>query len=132
MTVHLSLAQIVELHADLIESFGGSRGLRDKGGLEAAVARPAMTFGGEDVYPDLPSKAAAVMHSLVLSHPLLDGNKRVGAAAAELFLHWNGCDVIASDAESEDVTLRSAAGELLTLKRWRSRFRQRSRQQPPF
>ena len=56
MTVHLSLAQIVELHADLIESFGGSRGLRDKGGLEAAVARPAMTFGGEDLYPDLASR----------------------------------------------------------------------------
>ena len=69
------------------------------------------------------------MHSLVLSHPLLDGNKRVGAAAAELFLHWNGCDVIASDAEYEDVTLRSAAGELdvEALAIW---FRQRSRQRP--
>lgn len=129
MTVYLSLAQIVELHAALIESFGGSTGLRDKGGLVAAVARPAMTFGGEDLYTDVASKAAALMHSLAMNHPFVDGNKRVGTAAAELFLLWNGQDLIATDDEFEQVTLRTATGDLdvEALAIW---FRQRSRPRP--
>ena len=53
------------------------------GELEAAIARPSMTFGGEDSIADLAAKAAALLHSLVLNHPFLDGNKRAGAAAAD-------------------------------------------------
>jgi death-on-curing protein len=129
VTAYLSVEQIVALHSALIEQFGGSKGLRDSGGLDAAAARPAATFGGEDLYPDLPSKAAALMHSLVMNHPFIDGNKRVGAAAAELLLHWNGWDVIASDADYEGITLRTAEGGLdaEALAIW---FRQRSRQRP--
>lgn len=100
--------------------------MRDRGGLESAAARPAMTFGGDDLYPDLAAKAAALMHSLVLNHPFLDGNKRVGAAAAELFLRVNGAGLDASDEEFEAVTLATAAGDVEpeALAIW---FRQRVR-----
>ena len=80
--------------------------------LESAVARPAMTFGGDDLYPDAAAKASSLMHSLVMNHAFVDGNKRVGAAAAELFLELNGFRVAASDRDLEEVTLSVARGEI--------------------
>ncbi len=60
--------------------------MRDRGALESALARPAATFGGEDLYPDIADKAAALIHSLALNHPFVDGNKRVAAFAAIVFV----------------------------------------------
>lgn len=126
MTIYLSLMQILELQRELLAAFGGLGGVRDRGGLEAASARPAMTFGGEDLYPDVPAKAGAMLHSLVLNHPFIEGNKRVGAAAAEVMLDINGIALAASDEECERITLATARGELSAeaLSIW---FRQRSR-----
>lgn len=90
MTFYLSPGQLLALHAAQARRFGGARALRDRGALEAAAARPAATFDGEDLYPDDAAKAAALLHSLVTGHPFVDGNKRVGALAAELFLAVNG------------------------------------------
>ena len=112
MTSYLSVEQLLHIHEAQIEQFGGSGGLRDRGGLESAAARPAMTFGGEDLYPDLASKTAALMHSLVMNHTFVDGNKRVGAAAAELFVLLNESRLDASDSELEDLTLAVARGEM--------------------
>jgi death-on-curing protein len=112
VTLYLSLDQVLEIHAAQIERFGGPAGLRDPGGLESAVARPAMTFAGEDLYPDVPSKAAALMHSLVMNHAFVDGNKRIGVTAAELFLRLNGYRLDASDPELEEMTLTVSKGEL--------------------
>jgi death-on-curing protein len=112
VTVYLSVAQVFRLHEKLITAFGGSRGLRDAGSLDSAVARPQMTFGGEDLYPDTAAKAAALMHSLVMNHPFIDGNKRVGAMAMELFLLVNSCELDAVDEEIEAVTLAVARGEV--------------------
>jgi len=112
VTLYLSLDQILQIHEAQIERFGGATGLRDPGALESAVARPAMTFGGEDLYPDVPSKAAALMHSLVMNHAFVDGNKRVGVTAAELFILLNGYRLDASDPELEELTLTVAKGEL--------------------
>jgi len=122
--VTLSEAQVVALHAELLSGFGGRRGQRDRAALEAAVARPGMTFGGEDLYPDLATKAAALMHSLVVNHPFVDGNKRVGAAAAELVVEVNAHQLRASDAQLEEVTFSVARGEMTAeaLAIW---FRQR-------
>ena len=85
-----------------------------------------MTFGGEDLYADLAAKAAALMHSLVLNHPFVDGNKRVGVAAAELFLECNASTLEASDEELEGLTLAVAEGKVAVeaLAIW---FRQRLR-----
>jgi death-on-curing protein len=87
---YLSVDQVLALHAALVRAYGGGTGLRHRGGREAAVPRPAATFGGEDLYHDLAAKAAALMHSLVLNHPFVDGNKRVGVAAAELVVMSGG------------------------------------------
>jgi death-on-curing protein len=112
VTLYLSLEQILDLHDKQVRKFEGSEGLRDRGALESAVARPAMTFGGEDLYPEIAEKAAALMHSLVMNHAFVDGNKRVGASAAELFLEVNGYRLSASDDELEQPTLTVARGEL--------------------
>jgi len=112
LTFYLSIDQIEELHALQLRHYGGSPSLRDRGGLESAIARPAMTFGGEDLYPDHASKAAALMHSLVMNHPYVDGNKRVRAHAAVLFLRMNRQRLEMTSKELEDLTLTVARGEL--------------------
>ena len=86
MTVeYLSIGQLLALHAQQLRRYGGGMGVRDRGALESAQARPAATFGGEDLYPDIADKAAALMHSLALNHPFVDGNKRVAAFGAIVF-----------------------------------------------
>jgi len=112
VNLYLSVEQVLSLHQTGIEMFGGSAGLRDRGALESAVARPTMTFGGEDLYPDEASKAAALLHSLVMNHAFVDGNKRVGIAAAELFLRLNQYRLAADDSELEELTVTVARGEI--------------------
>jgi len=128
VTLYLSVEQVLHLHRLQIERFGGPAGLRDRGALEAAVARSQMTFGGEDLYPDIEAKAAALLHSLVMNHPFVDGNKRTGAVVAELFMRLNGVILAASDDELVDITLAAARGEASAeaLAIW---LRQRSRQE---
>jgi death-on-curing protein len=125
---YLSIEQVLALHAFQKRKYGGGAGLRDRAALEAALARPGTTFGGEDLYPELTDKAAALMHSLVANHPFVDGNKRVGAHALLLFLMANGFDPLFTPAELVDVTLAVARGELSAeaLAIWlRQRVRQR-------
>jgi death-on-curing protein len=129
VVVFISVEQVEALHAAQLRRFGGADGQRDRGALEAAVARPAMTFGGEDLYPELPSKAGALMHSLLMSHPYMDGNKRVGAHAAILFLRLNGHRTNFSSADLEEITMAVARGEVdaEALAIW---FRQRTALDP--
>ena len=87
-------------------------GVRDLGALESALAQPRATFGGQDLYPDVVSKAAALCFSLVLNHPFLDGNKRVGHASMETFLLLNGHELSADILEQEQIILDLAAGKL--------------------
>lgn len=124
MTLYLSLDQLLEIHQRQVERFGGSAGIRDQGALEAAISRPQATFGGEDLYPDPAAKAAALLHSLVANHPFVDGNKRAAAMSAELFLLFNGLELLADENDFEAVTMATARGELAAeeLAIW---FRQR-------
>lgn len=108
----LSVAEVVELHRLTVESSGGSHGIRDLGVLEAAVAQPRMSFGGEDLYPTLVEKAAALCFSLVQNHPFVDGNKRIGHAAMETFLILNGHEIEAPTDDQERLILSLASGEL--------------------
>ena len=89
--------QILFLHKRVIETSGGSRGVRDQGLLESAVYRPQASFGGCDLYPDLFSKAAALGHSIIKNHPFVDGNKRTGFESMRLFLRMNGFDFRAGE-----------------------------------
>lgn len=108
----LTLAQVLELHRLLIEQSGGSFGLRDQGALESALAQPAMTFGGIDLYPDLAHKVAALGHALIQNHPFLDGNKRIGHAVMEVTLVLNGYEITAGMEEQESLILRVAQGQI--------------------
>ena len=103
MTRYLSLAEVLKLHGMIIADSGGSDGLRDLGMLESALGQPRQTFDGEDLYPSLPSKAAALGFSLIMNHPFVDGNKGVGHAAAEALLMLNGFELTAQvdDAKAE-------------------------------
>ncbi len=74
---YLKLKEVIDLHHQVVEQSGGSLGIRDLGALESAVAQPLMSFGGEDLYPTLEDKAAALGFSLVMNHPFIDGNKRI-------------------------------------------------------
>jgi death on curing protein len=112
MTRYLTLDEVLELHRLVVARSGGSAGIRDRGGLDSAVAQPRMAFGGQELYPTLEEKAAALGLSLVLNHPFVDGNKRVGHAAMETFLVLNGYELSAPVDEQEQVILRLAAGSL--------------------
>lgn len=109
---YLTLHEVLELHDMLIEQSGGAAGLRDLGGLESAIAQPEMTFGGQDLYPTIETKANALCFSLVKNHPFIDGNKRIGHAALETFLVLNSHELNAPVDEAEAIILRLAAGEL--------------------
>lgn len=112
MTRYLSFAEVLELHRSVIERWGGASGIRDIGALESALAQPRQSFAGQDLYPDLTAKAAALCFSLVLNHPFVDGNKRIGHAAMETFLLINGYELRASVDEQERIMLDLAAGNL--------------------
>ncbi len=87
---YLTAAQVLFIHDRLIAETGGSAGVRDLGLLAAAVARPQATFDGADLYPDLFTKAAAFMASLVNNHPFVDGNKRTARIISNAILFENG------------------------------------------
>ena|SRR3990167_8600554 len=87
---YLTTEDVLLLHHLSIEKSGGSHGLRDVGLLEAAVNRPRATFAGEDLYPTLFDKAAALCHSLIKNHAFVDGNKRTSLLAAMTTLEMNG------------------------------------------
>ena len=107
----LSKAQVLRLHEDIVAVSGGSAGLRDEGALDSALAQPFASFGGQDLYPTLIDKAAALGFSLINNHPFIDGNKRIGHAVMVIFLRLNGLDMEAPMDEQERLILSVAAGE---------------------
>jgi death-on-curing protein len=109
---YLTLDEILGLHRAVIEQSGGATGLRDLGALESAVAQPVMAFGGEELYPTLVEKAAALAFSLAMNHPFVDGNKRAAHAAMETFLVLNGHELEAASDEQERIFLALAGGML--------------------
>lgn len=109
---YLTLNQVLDLHEKLLAQSGGSTGVRDVGGLESAIAQPRMTFGGEELYPTVIEKAAALGFSIIQNHPFVDGNKRTGHAAMEIFLVLNGYEIDRATDEQEQVVLEVASGKL--------------------
>jgi death-on-curing protein len=109
---YLSLYEILELHGRIIEITGAAKGIRDIHALESAINQPRITFNKTDLYPDILTKAAALCFFLVMSHPFIDGNKRIGHAAMEAFLILNGFEIEASIDEQEKIILDLAAGKM--------------------
>lgn len=107
----LSLAEVVAIHSDQIERYGGAPGVRDWGLLKSAVAMPAATFDGTYLHADLTSMAAAYLFHLVQNHAFVDGNKRVGAVAAAVFLALNDGNLVADEDEYAELVISVARGE---------------------
>ena len=95
-----TLDEIIRAHDALLKKYGGSAGIRDQGLLESAVHRPQSVVFGQDAYPALFDKAAAVCHSLLFNHPFVDGNKRVAFAACHLMLLLNGWNLTSRSDET--------------------------------
>jgi death on curing protein len=109
---YLSIGQVLELHSRIIQQSGGTAGILNLGAIESALVQPRMTFGGKDLYPTLSEKAAALGFSIIRNHPFMDGNKRTGHAAMEVFLILNGYEIDASIADAERVILQVASGDM--------------------
>jgi len=113
---YLTVAEVIAIHHHQIEEYGGVHGMRDQGGLESAVFRPQTGY-----YTDLSEEAAALLESLVNNHAFLDGNKRVGFAAAHTFLLMNGFDLdVGSKTAFEFIMKALAEGKFrfALLQKW--------------
>ena len=109
---YLTINETLEIYQLLMEQSGGATGLRDLNALESALAQPRATYDGNDLYPTLTDKAAILCYLLVKNHPFVDGNKRIGHAAMEVFLLLNGYEIRADVDEQEGVILSIAAGQM--------------------
>jgi death on curing protein len=110
--VFLTLDDIIESHQNQIDTYGGSYGIRDIGLLESAISQPEASFGGQYLHADIFQMASAYIYHLVMNHPFVDGNKRVGLEAALIFLEINNENLNASDEELVDLVLKTTAGQV--------------------
>ena len=108
----LTKEQILILHHDLIKEHGGSDGLRDDGLLDSALAAPFQTFDGQPMLPTIQQKAARLGFGLIMNHPFVDGNKRIGTHVMLTMLAMNGIEVEYTQKELYEVILRVASGEV--------------------
>jgi death-on-curing protein len=124
----LGLQEVLEIHRDQVTRYGGTAGIRDLDLLKSALGMPGATFNGEFLHTDVYEMAAAYLFHLVKNHPFLDGNKRVGAVAALVFLTLNGHDFQAPEDNLAETVLAVARGEIgksevtVFLRRWSAEF----------
>ncbi|MBM6888019.1 type II toxin-antitoxin system death-on-curing family toxin [Pseudoflavonifractor phocaeensis] len=102
---------VLAIHSRIIERSGGMDGLRDRAGLEAAIAAPLQSFGGEDLFPTVPEKVARLGYGLAANHAFLDGNKRIGAMMTQLLLQWNGYQMDLKPGDLADMFIAIADGK---------------------
>ncbi|WP_425234392.1 type II toxin-antitoxin system death-on-curing family toxin [Ulvibacterium sp.] len=108
----IDLKQALSIHQILIERFGGADGIKDQGGLESALNRPYATFDQRELYPTPVEKAAAVLESILINHPFVDGNKRTGYVLMRLTLMEGGLDIETSQADKYEFVIKVTEGKL--------------------
>ncbi|MGB0680984.1 MAG: type II toxin-antitoxin system death-on-curing family toxin [Polyangiales bacterium] len=108
--MHLTLAELLYMHSRLLERYGGCPGIRDRGLLESALARPKSGY-----YTTLSQQAAALMQSLALNHAFADANKRMAFTACATFLRVNGFRLVASADEAERFIVEALIGARTSL-----------------
>jgi len=108
----LTKEQILMIHRELIETHGGSDGLRDEGSLDSALAAPFQTFDGKSMLPTIQQKAARLGYGLIMNHPFIDGNKRIGVHVMLTVLAMNGIELEYTQKELYETILRVAASEI--------------------
>lgn len=107
-----SVEDVIDIHADQIERYGGSLGVRDVELLRSAIGMPEAGFGNQYLHADLFQMAAAYLYHIVQNHPFIDGNKRTGAMAAFVFLKLNGLTLDADELTFESLVLKAAQGQI--------------------
>jgi death on curing protein len=108
----MQLEIVLLIHNKLIESFGGSIGIRDNQGLYSALARPYATFDNKELYPTPIDKAAALVQSILINHPFVDGNKRTGYVLMRYLLNSHKIIINASQNEKYEFILAISKGKL--------------------
>ena len=121
---YLTPEQVLFIHYRLIEETGGSHGIRDIALLQSAIARPQASFDNNDLYPNIFTKAAALMHSIIKNHPFADGNKRTAITSSSIFLQRNNYTLTASIKELERFTMKIASKgvELQKIAEWFKKY----------
>lgn len=116
----ITTEKVILIHNELIDTFGGSKGLRDRATLESALNRPFQTFDGIELYKTIEEKAAAIIESLLINHPFIDGNKRIGYVMMRLLLLSENMVLEASEDERYDFVISIASGErkIETITEW--------------
>ena len=107
----IDIHDAIRIHEVLIEKFGGSHGIRDLALLESALSRPFQTFDLEDLHPTTINKAAALIESILINHPFIDGNKRIGYVLMRLLIMNYGFDILATEDEKYDFSIKIDRGE---------------------
>jgi len=108
----ITLKEVQSIHDVLIDKFGGSKGIRDRGILESAINRPYQTFDQNELYPLTVDKAAAIFESIISNHPFVDGNKRTAYVLMRLILLENNLDIHAEQDERYEFVISAAKGEI--------------------
>lgn len=112
MSFFLSKEDVIFLHSELINIFGGSDGIRDETMLDSAINTPLQTFDSQDLYPTTIDKIARLSFDLVMDHPFIDGNKRIAAKVLDLSLDANGISLKATNEEVIEEFLSLASGKI--------------------
>src|SRR5579862_9231236 len=97
----LTLSEVLEIHRDQIARYGGAAGIRDVGLLQSALSQPKAAFAGDFLHSDRFEMAAAYLFHIIRNHPFVDGNKRVGAVSAIVFLRLNDQDLNLTERQLE-------------------------------
>lgn len=108
----ITVEQTLAIHKELIELYGGTDGVRDQNGLESALIRPFDGFGELDYYPTTEEKAAAILQSVLLNHPFVDGNKRTGFYLMLAVLDIGGKTLEVEGQVRYDFVIQVASGKL--------------------
>jgi death-on-curing protein len=108
----IELQDVLNIHNILIDKFGGSKGIRDQGSLESAINRPFATFEKHDLYPTPSDKAAAILESILINHPFIDGNKRTAYVLMRLLLLNYGFDILADQDDKYKMVISASKGDL--------------------
>src|ERR1700743_3477960 len=106
----IDLRIVSYIHSKLIDQHGGGKGIRDLGGLEAALARPYATFDQQELYPTPLDKASAIFESIIINHPFIDGNKRTAYVLMRLTLINYDFDIKATQEEKYEMTIFASKG----------------------
>lgn len=108
----LSISQVLDIHQDEINSFGGTSGVRDEGLLDSALAQPQATFGGELLHPTIHEQPAAYLYHLAMNHPFIDGNKRTAFAVMDTFITLNGYILNLSQEQAYNLVIQVVQKEI--------------------